>query len=431
MNLLAAITYDPGTAVSKATTSLLAMTALDTTNLRSTVTVPASGIIQWKIQSTLHGATTYPQVLLGVLDGATVRGRKAAMLAGGNLAATTVCACWAEGMITGLTPGASITLDAAYGVETVVASTGLKYGGPNNTTGNDAWGAISFELWDPRPLPTATPGAANGVLIAGSNAATTLASLTCTGAWTVSDGVILTASTLNRSAFSATGNGTAAGVTAIGGATGNGVTAVGGATSGDGFRAAANGAGSGHGFRAVGIGTSRHGIFAEGGATTSDGIRGAGGGAGHGISGVSGTGATGDGFRGTALSTNGNGMGLVGVGTGDGLLATGGASAGGDGIAGVAGGGVDIRGSITGNLSGSVGSVTGLTAANLDVAVSTRASQASLDTVDDFLDTEVAAIKAKTDGLNFTGSAVDANITAVNDITIDGAGTAGDPWGPA
>lgn len=36
---------------------------------------------------------------------------------------------------------------------------------------------------------------------------------------------------------------------------------------------------------------------------------------------------------------------------------------------------------------------------NLNATVSSRASQTSLDTVDDFLDTEVAAIKAKTDNL--------------------------------
>lgn len=36
---------------------------------------------------------------------------------------------------------------------------------------------------------------------------------------------------------------------------------------------------------------------------------------------------------------------------------------------------------------------------NLDAAISTRASQSSLDTLDDFVDTEVAAIKAKTDNL--------------------------------
>ncbi len=37
---------------------------------------------------------------------------------------------------------------AAYGVETLVASTGLKYGGPNNTTANDAFGAFQFEIWE-------------------------------------------------------------------------------------------------------------------------------------------------------------------------------------------------------------------------------------------------------------------------------------------
>lgn len=104
---------------------------------------------------------------------------------------------------------------------------------------------------------------------------------------------------------------------------------------------------------------------------------------------------------------------------------------------------MDIVGNITGNLSGSVGSVTGnvggavlgdiggsvfgtvnigsssvnliwddltsgmtaagsvgkLIADNLNATVSSRASQTSLDTVDDFLDTEIAAIKAKTDNL--------------------------------
>ncbi len=69
-----------------------------------------------------------------------------------------------------------------------------------------------------------------------------------------------------------------------------------------------------------------------------------------------------DGITVAAPSTlNRAGVSVTGNGTGDGLIATGGASAGGDGIAAVAGGGVDIRGAITGNvtgnLSGSIGSV--------------------------------------------------------------------------
>lgn len=148
MALVAGTLYDPAAAVSKATTSLLAMTAIDTTNLRLTFTVPVSGRVLVRMQSTLHGATTYPQVLLGVLEGATVKGRVSpAGLVNGNLAATTFLTVEALFVVTGLTPGASLTWDAAYGVETVVASTGLKYGGPNNTTGNDAFGGFAFEIW--------------------------------------------------------------------------------------------------------------------------------------------------------------------------------------------------------------------------------------------------------------------------------------------
>lgn len=64
----------------------------------------------------------------------------------------------------------------------------------------------------------------------------------------------------------------------------------------------------------------------------------------------------------------------------------------------------------------------GLASANLDT---------QLSTIDDFLDTEVAAIKAKTDGLTFTvAGSVDANIQRVNDVNLTGDG-AGTPWGPA
>jgi len=139
--------YDPATAVSKSTASLLAMTALDTTNLRITFTAPAWGYVLVKLAGTLHGATTYPQILLGVLDGSTVRGRVPPVLGGGNLAATTLMRAESVFAVGGLTPGTQYTWDAAYGVETIVASTGLKYGGPNNTTANDAFGGFQFEIW--------------------------------------------------------------------------------------------------------------------------------------------------------------------------------------------------------------------------------------------------------------------------------------------
>ncbi len=80
----------------------------------------------------------------------------------------------------------------------------------------------------------------------------------------------------------------------------------------------------------------------------------------------------------------------------------------------------NIIGNVTGNLSGSVGSVTGavgsvtgavgsvtgLTASNLDVAVSTLATAANLATAAGYIDTEVAAIKAKTDNLPASPAAV-------------------------
>lgn len=46
--------------------------------------------------------------------------------------------------------------------------------------------------------------------------------------------------------------------------------------------------------------------------------------------------------------------------------------------------------------------------------------------------TQLAAIKGKTDSLTFTETGVvDANVENVNDVPIGGAGTSGDPWGPA
>lgn len=53
------------------------------------------------------------------------------------------------------------------------------------------------------------------------------------------------------------------------------------------------------------------------------------------------------------------------------------------------------------------------------------ATQASVNVIDDFLDTEIAAIKAKTDSLTFTvAGQVDANIQSINDTTIVGNGAA-------
>jgi hypothetical protein len=57
--------------------------------------------------------------------------------------------------------------------------------------------------------------------------------------------------------------------------------------------------------------------------------------------------------------------------------------------------------------------VTTTVTGRIDAAISTRASQTSVDTIDDFVDTEVAAIKAKTDNLPAAPAAVGDIPTAV------------------
>lgn len=153
MAVLNAVAYDPATAVSKSTAATIAMTALDTVNLRLTFTVPASGRVWVQLIGTIHGGTAspwFPQVLLGALEGATLRGRVApAGLPQGSLqAATTMLTVEAFYPVTGLTASSSLTWDAAYGVETLATASALKYGGPNNTTANDAFGAFVFAVHD-------------------------------------------------------------------------------------------------------------------------------------------------------------------------------------------------------------------------------------------------------------------------------------------
>lgn len=146
-NILGSILYDPAGAVSKATSSLLAMTAVDTTNLRITFTAPASGNVLVRLRTQVVGGTSYPQILLGALESSTVVGRGLPIGGLATAANTTLpMAQESEFLVTGVTAG-SHTYDAAYGVEIVVASTNIKYGGPDTTSGNDAWGGFLFEVW--------------------------------------------------------------------------------------------------------------------------------------------------------------------------------------------------------------------------------------------------------------------------------------------
>jgi hypothetical protein len=148
LGLLGAKLYDPASATTKSTASLLAMTAMDTTNLRITFTAPASGKVLVRLRGSIHGATTFPQILLGILESTTVRARTAPLGALRTTAlATAQLAVEGQAVVTGLTPGNSYTWDAAYAVQVVVASTAIKYGGPNDTTTDNAFGGFAFEIW--------------------------------------------------------------------------------------------------------------------------------------------------------------------------------------------------------------------------------------------------------------------------------------------
>ena len=150
MKLLAGTLYDPGTRVQKSTASLLAMTALDTTNLRLTFTAPSNGTVLVKMHGSLRGAVTTPQVMLGVMDGATVKGRQHAFQGRSNFPANANSLQGMETsfLVTGLTGGTSYTWDAAYAVQAVVASTNLEYGGPDDTTGNNNAAGFGFYIFD-------------------------------------------------------------------------------------------------------------------------------------------------------------------------------------------------------------------------------------------------------------------------------------------
>lgn len=208
--LLVDATYDPAVAVAVPTSSLQAMTALDTTHLRANFVAPANGSVLVNLSGTVLGASTYPRILLGLLNPAstTATGVNAtnsatvncgstsgypiigSFVLGGTvvtytgITSTSFTGCSNHGSTTGgeaitggvicrlspmgqmmqngstllmmqeaacvisnLTPGDTYNFDAAMGVEVVVASTNLKYGGPDDASGTDAFGAFGFEVW--------------------------------------------------------------------------------------------------------------------------------------------------------------------------------------------------------------------------------------------------------------------------------------------
>lgn len=87
--------------------------------------------------------------------------------------------------------------------------------------------------------------------------------------------------------------------------------------------------------------------------------------------------------------------------------------------------GGNVAGTV-GSVVGAVGSVTGLTASNLDTTVSSRLATAGYTAPDN---TSIAAVKVQTDKLTFTvPNKLDVNVLVVNGVTAIGTGAVGDRW---
>ena len=360
--LLGATTYDPAGAVSKSTATLIAMTAFDTANLRLTVTVPAHGCVRIVEQAAMTGATTQPTVLLGTLVSATVTGRMLPQWFPGTLSGATVDGSLRADFIKcGLTPGSTV-FDAAYAVQVVVASTNIKYGGPNDATGNDAWGGFYFAIYDPQPF--------------GATSTLNLQKLNIVNS--AGDAIVASSTGGNGNGINTQGNGPGSGFKIAGGSTGPGLNAFAGGGNTDG--AIFSGSGNGEGLGAYG-GSTGGGMTAVAGAGgIGAGMLMMGGNTGIGGNGLEifGQGSSSGGAWihatngvGVSIKSEGNnqtGMLITGNGTASGMTVQGGVTNADGAIFTHTGTGADIRGNITGNItgnvSGSVGSVT-LPATNL------------------------------------------------------------------
>lgn len=148
--LLAGISYDPATRVQTAIL-LQAITAIDTTNLRVTFTAPASGVVSFVFGCALRVNSSIANgLMLGILDGSTIRWRAAAPVQSPTPGASTIrkTGVDVEGLIAGLTPGNTYTFDLAWGVEIDSSVPNIDFGGPNDTTTDNAGGAIEFEIYE-------------------------------------------------------------------------------------------------------------------------------------------------------------------------------------------------------------------------------------------------------------------------------------------
>ena len=280
---------------------------------------------------------------------------------------------WAEKgksyTIRGICPGTLMSVTLALQIEAEVDS----------NTVSDKTGYTLTQAF-PTNFSSQSIDTSGRVLLQPSQPATTFTSLTVTGTTTMSDGLVVARSTANQPAISATGNGTGEGIYARGGVDGNGIEARGGNTSGIGLVA--------YGFNNHGMKIYTNGLNIDAFRIEAD------------------------------PAGSGNGIRVISSATGHGLHVSGGSTSG-DGIIADVTSGAPIRGDITGNLSGSIGSLGATAKADVNAEVDTaladydpptrvelttdkdsiitevNANETKIDAVDDFVDTEIGDISAR------------------------------------
>lgn len=281
------------------------------------------------------------------------------------------------------------------------------------------------------------PGAAGGLLIAGTNA-----DFDVTANASFSGGVTITQSTSNTAALVVTGNGTGNGATFTSGsgATGNGIAATAASTNGNGLAATGTGTGSGligtagatgDGLEGVGGATSGAGIRAAGTAGNSPamnlvgqgsaaGLLTTGGATGAGISAVGGA-TSGAGIRAAGSAGNSTAMDLVGQGSASGLTATGGATGHGINAVGGATSGSGLRAVATTSGNGIVATGVGTTQAGI-AATGGSTSSAGISAAGGGTGSGISATGGATGhGMLLTGGATSGNGIATS-FTAPSAG---------
>lgn len=155
--LLGSIAYDPAGAVQRGGAPV-AMTVFDALNASIDINAPASG----KIRTCLSAWVSFTNLLgyfnghLGVMDiGGAQNVLRQRLAVGSRRHADSSSQSTpfgerleAGGIISGLTPGSYYGLAMAFGVENSGFSNGFSYGGPNDATANNAYGALIFEVWE-------------------------------------------------------------------------------------------------------------------------------------------------------------------------------------------------------------------------------------------------------------------------------------------